>query len=63
MFFLDWPRQRKVLLGGVSVLLIYQLLFLFGALSLLRPFTYLFRNQSKEGFLVEHDVAYYPVAQ
>lgn len=55
--------KRRYILIGLHVLLIYQLLFLFGTTQDLRPFSYIFGNQSEEEFLVEHGVNYYPVIQ
>lgn len=58
------PRVRKIILSGISVLLIYHLmLFLSEEIWILRPFTYLFGNQSQEEFLLDHGVEYYPVIQ
>jgi hypothetical protein len=56
-------RNKKWVLGGVSILLFYHLLMFFGDTSILRPFNYLFDSQSKEVFLMEHGVEYYPVIQ
>ncbi|MBD3308012.1 phospholipid carrier-dependent glycosyltransferase [candidate division KSB3 bacterium] len=56
-------RQKTLISGGIGLLLIYHLCFLGGALTTLRPFTYLFSNQSQEEFLVDHGVTYYPAIQ
>jgi hypothetical protein len=55
---------RRIIVGGISALLLYNLmLFLVEEITILRPFTYLFANASKEEFLLEHGVNYYPVIQ
>jgi len=56
-------RGKRWVLGGVSIILLYHLLIFFGETSILRPFNYLFGNQSEETFLLEHGVDYYPVIQ
>jgi len=58
------PRASKLLLTGLNVLLLYHLmLFLVEEIRILQPFMYLFGNVSKEEFLLEHGVNYYPVLQ
>lgn len=54
--------KRPVIYSVLNLLLCYHLL-LFGyeLFMFLRPFPYLFNNQSKAEFLVEHGVEYYPV--
>jgi hypothetical protein len=54
-------RGKKWVLGGVSLILLYHLLMFFGETSVLRPFNYLFGQQTKTTFLLEHGVNYYPV--
>jgi hypothetical protein len=56
-------RYKKWILSGVSIILCYHLLIFFGETTILRSFNYLFGNQTKEAFLIEHGVDYYPVIQ
>jgi hypothetical protein len=56
--------QKKWAMIGISVILVYHL-FLFSSemVSILRPFSYFFSSQSKEEFLVNHGVNYFPVVK
>ena len=56
-------RTKSLLVGGLSMIFGYQLLIFGGQLNILRPFAYLFGNQSQEAFLLEHGLNYYPVVQ
>ena len=57
-------RGRKLILAGMSLLLFYHIgMFLSEEIHILRPFAYLLGNQSKEDFLLDHGVEYYPVIQ
>ncbi len=58
------PRARiskHCLFVGVGLLLSYHLCMMFQEFQVLQPYSYLFRNQPEERFLVEHGVNYYPV--
>jgi hypothetical protein len=64
LWHLPISRRGKTWIGaGVSLLLIYHLLLLFGPLAILQPFKYLLSNLSKEEFLVKQGVNYYPAIQ
>jgi hypothetical protein len=53
---------KKWIIAGISIILTYNLFLFFSeTISILRPFSYLFANQSKEEFLVSHGVNCYPV--
>ncbi len=55
---------RKLLAAILTIGLIYQLfLFVAEEIRILRPFDYLFANQTREEFLLDHGVNYYPVIQ
>jgi len=55
---------KKWITTGISIALTYNLFLFFSEMvSVLRPFPYLFANQSKEEFLVSHGVNYFPVIE
>jgi 4-amino-4-deoxy-L-arabinose transferase-like glycosyltransferase len=55
---------QRAALFGLGVVLTYQFaLFLAEELTVLRPFGFLFANQSTAEFLLDHGVDYYPVMQ
>jgi 4-amino-4-deoxy-L-arabinose transferase-like glycosyltransferase len=55
---------KKWITIGISIALTYNLFLFFSeTISILRPFSYLFANQSKEEFLVSHGVNYFPVIE
>lgn len=57
-------RIKKLMMTVISIALIYNLFLFFSEMvTILRPFPYLFANQSKEEFLVSHGVNYYPVTK
>ncbi len=60
----EYSNRKKWIAAGIGIVLIYHLFLFFSEMvSVLRPFPYLFGNQSKEEFLVSHGVNYYPVIQ
>jgi hypothetical protein len=55
--------RRKWITAALALVLAWHLcLFLVETTSILRPFGYLFGNQSREAFLLDHNVNYYPAA-
>lgn len=55
---------KKWIVVGISIILTYNLFLFFSEMiSVVRPFPYLFANQSKEEFLVSHGVNYFPVIE
>lgn len=56
-------HKKPWLVSGVCLLLCYHLLFFFQDMNYLQPYSYLFTNLSREQFLLEHGVDYYPVMQ
>lgn len=57
------PSLRKILLSGLSVILLYHLGLFFREGSILRTMTYLFPPQSKKEFLLDHGVNSYPALE
>ena len=57
-------RLKKLIDTGIIIVITYHLFLFFSeAVTILRPFSYLFGNQSKEEFLVSHGVNYYPAVE
>ncbi len=59
----SYPLKKWITLG-ISIVLTYNLVLFFSEMtSILRPFPYLFSNQSQEEFLISHGVNYFPVIE
>ena len=55
---------KNLINTGIIIIITYHLFLFFSeTISVLRPFSYLFGNQTKEEFLTSHGVNYYPVVE
>ena len=54
---------KKFFVGGVGLLMAYNMTLFFSESMFLKPFSYLFANYPQEDFLLEHGVNHYPALQ
>ncbi len=56
-------KGKKLLVGGISLLLLYHLSLFFAVANTVKPFSYLLNNLSKEAFLLQSGTRYYPIIE